>query len=76
MRPRRAQPRREGASERDLFRGYGGVGRVIDQPVVEPCVCGLDVVAISKREADVAQAVAAHNLMREHEAWRAAMEAA
>jgi hypothetical protein len=67
---------RGGASERALFHAYGGIGRLVDEPVIEPCACGSKIVAISKREADVAQAVAAHNLMREHQAWRAAMEVA
>jgi hypothetical protein len=53
-------------SEATLFRGLGA----LQEPVTEPCACGLPITALSDSDVDIQLAVAAHNRMPEHQLYR------
>lgn len=53
-------------SEAELFDAYSH-GPAPPHPLVEPCVCGVDIVCISD---SIADGVLAHNMTPTHQRWR------
>lgn len=62
------RPRVPPLSEAELIGGYRG-GVTPAPALVEPCICGGEIVCIP---GEIPPDVAAHNQTTEHEAWRAA----
>jgi hypothetical protein len=60
-------------SEQTLFRGHRIEGDTYVAPspaLIEPCACGISIVALSDADEDIVQAVRSHQRMPEHQLYR------
>jgi hypothetical protein len=65
--------RSQSLSEAALFRGHRIEGDTYVAPppvLIEPCACGISIVALSDADEDIVQAVRSHQRMPEHQLYR------